>query len=80
MRLPPDTELHGRILRRSIMRAAPHDLSDRVWFLGQAAEYNITEPRLVDIDGISDNDKVTLFDQAMIYKFNTSTLLPTSPG
>ena len=63
---PPDKELHGRVLRRCVMKAAPQDIPDHVWCLREGGEYNITEPRLSDIVGISDSDKVALFEQVVI--------------
>ena len=35
VKLPPDVELHGRILRRSVLRAAPQDVLKRVWCFWQ---------------------------------------------
>ena len=66
VKLPPDVDLHGRILRRSVMRAAPQDCLERVWCFGSPGEYDITEPRLLDIVGISNNDKATLFEQVVL--------------
>ena len=57
------------------MRAAPQDVLKRVWCFGSPGEYNITEPRLLDIVGIPVDGKAALF-KAFDSLNNVSTKCP----